>query len=191
MTDSLRHLADHASFRGLTDLRRPELLDSDRHDRSGFDCGEPTLNEWLRQQAGQSQRGDTATTWVIANRGYVVMAYAAIAMTSIDRSAAPKQISKGSPDPVPALLLGRLAADNSCLGEGVGTALLAHVLTTAVELRRKAAFKAVVVVALHERAKRWWERFGFHSFDPEDPSCLELYLRTADIEATLEEIAGS
>jgi predicted N-acetyltransferase YhbS len=175
----------------LTDLRRPERLDTARHDRSRFDCGEPTLDEWLRKKAGQSQRGDTATTWVIADQDYVVVAYAVIAMTSIDRSEAPRDISRGSPDPIPALLLARLAVDQACLSEGIGTALVAHVLTTAVELRTKAAFKAVVVVALHERAKCWWNRFGFESLDSNDPACLDLYLRTADIEATLEAIGGA
>lgn len=170
----------------MTDLRRPEPLDPSRHDRGGFDSGEPALDDWLRRYAGQNRRGDTAATWVIATPEDRVVAYASLAMTAIDRSAAPDLVAKRAPDPVPALLLGRLAVDRSSSGLGVGTALVAHVLATAVELNAKAACRAIVVGALHERARAWWERLGFHPFDPDEPTGTELYLLTSEIEATLE-----
>jgi len=68
---------------------------------------------------------------------------------------------------------------------GVGTALVAHVLATAVELNEKAACRAVVVTAPHARARAWWERLGFHPFHPDDPTDTDLYLLTSEIEATL------
>ena len=169
----------------MTDLRRPTLLDVARHDRAAFDSGEAVLDEWLRRYAGQNRRRDTAATWVIVDADDVVVAYATIAMTGIDRSAAPPSIAKRSPDPVPALLLGRLAVDRRHTGLGIGTALVAHVLATALELNAKAACRAVVVTSMHADARRWWERLGFHSFDPDDGDCLDLYLLTAEIEATL------
>lgn len=169
----------------MTDLRRPEPLDSARHDRSGFDSGEPALDEWLRRYAGQNRRRDTAATWVVATPEGQVVAYASLAMTAIDRSAAPRKVAKQSPDPVPALLLGRLAVDKNFAGLGVGTALVAHVLATAVELNEKAACRAVVVAALDAQARVWWERLGFHTFHPDDPTDTDLYLLTSEIEATL------
>jgi GNAT superfamily N-acetyltransferase len=169
----------------LTKLARPALLDPRRHDRDGFDSGEPVLDEWLRRYAGQNRRRDTAATWVIADAQDVVVAYASISMTGIDRSAAPEIVAKGAPDPVPALLLGRLAVDRRYAGLGIGTTLTAHVLATAVELNEKAACRAVVATALNANAHSWWERLGFHAFDPSDPEQLDLYLLTAEIEATL------
>jgi len=166
----------------LTKLQRPALLDPRRHDRDQFDSGEPVLDEWLRRYAGQNRRRDTAATWVIADAQDVVAAYASISMTGIDRSAAPEIVAKGAPDPIPALLLGRLAVDRRYAGLGIGTTLTAHVLATAVELNEKAACRAVVVTALSTNARSWWERLGFHAFDPEQ---LDLYLLTAEIEATL------
>ena len=71
-------------------------------------------------------------------------------------------------------------------GGPIGTALAAHVLATAVELNEKAACRAVVVIALHQRARTWWERLGFHPFDPDYPDRLDLYLLTSEIEATLK-----
>jgi GNAT superfamily N-acetyltransferase len=169
----------------LTELRRPALLDVARHDRTEFNSGEPALDEWLRRYAGQNRRRDTAATWVIVDAESVVVAYASVAMTGIDRSAAPPSVAKQAPDPVPALLLGRLAVDRRHTGLGVGTTLVGHVLATAVELNAKAACRAVVVAGLNAEARRWWERLGFHAFEPAEEECLDLYLLTAEIEATL------
>ncbi|MHB8491650.1 MAG: GNAT family N-acetyltransferase [Solirubrobacteraceae bacterium] len=169
----------------MTELRHPAPLDPRRHDREQFGSGEPVLDEWLRRYAGQNRRRDTAATWVIADADHVVVAYASVAMTGIDCSAAPEVLAKGAPEPVPALLLGRLAFDRRHQGLGVGTALVAHVLATAVELNEKAACRAVVVTALNTNARTWWERLGFEPFDPEDPEHLDLFLLTSDIEATL------
>jgi GNAT superfamily N-acetyltransferase len=169
----------------LTELHPPAPLDPRRHDRDRFDCGEPALDEWLRRFAGQNRRHDTAATWVIADADDAVVAYASISMTGIDRSAAPEVLAKGAPDPVPALLLGRLAVDRHYANLGIGTSLVAHVLATALELNEKAACRAVVVTALNPHARAWWERLGFHAFDPSDPDQLDLYLLTAEIEATL------
>jgi GNAT superfamily N-acetyltransferase len=165
-----------------TELRRPVPLDVRRHDRGRFDSGSPALDEWLRRYAGQSRRADTAATWVIADLDDVVVAYASLAMTGIDLGAAPPTLGKGSPDPIPALLIGRLAVDRSVAGLGVGTSLVAHVLATAVELNAHAACRAVVVRPLDDRARSWWDRLGF---EPLDGPADERYLLTKDIEATL------
>jgi GNAT superfamily N-acetyltransferase len=170
------------------EFRRPTLLDSSRHDRARFDSGEPVLDEWLRRYAGQNRRRDTAATWAIVDAQDTVVAYASIAMTGIDRSALPSSVARQTPDPVPALLLGRLAVDRHHSGRGVGTALVAHVLATAHELNLKAACRAVVVSATNTEARRWWERLGFHPFDPGDDGCPDLYLLTAEIQSTLHRI---
>ena len=187
MSDSRLRSTGLLSSPGLTELRRPELLDK-RHQRGTFDCGEPLLNEWLQRYAGQNRRGNTAATWIIADADDVVVAYASLSMTGIDRSSASTKFAKQAPSPVPALLLGRLAVDRRYSGLGVGTALVAHVLATAVELNRSAACRAVVVTALSERPRQWWERLGFHLLDPTEPGSLDLYLLASEIEETLREM---
>ena len=168
----------------MTELRRPAPLDTRRHDRSRFECGEPALDEWLRRYARQNRRRDTAATWVIADRDNRVVAYASVAMTGIDRSATPAKLGRHTPDPIPALLLGRLAVDHRHHGRGVGSALVAHVLASAVDLNARAACRAVVVSAINRTARDWWKRLGFHAFDPEDEDCPDLYLLTAEIAET-------
>lgn len=181
--------ADLASSAGLTELRRPEPLDPKRHDRSAFESGSAELDDWLRRYSSQNRKGNTAATWVVADADLVVKAYVSLSMTGIDRSAAPNIVARQAPDPVPALLIGRLAVDASVAGQGVGTALVAHVLATAVHLNEQAACRAVVVTALDGPARTWWERLGFHPFDPDDLESFDLYLLTSEIAATLDSLA--
>lgn len=172
----------------MTELRRPEPLDPKRHDRSAFNSGAPDLDDWLRRYSTQNRRGNTAATWVVTATNSIVVGYVSLAMTGIDRSTAPVLLAKHAPDPVPALLIGRLAVDRSVEGLGIGTALVAHVLATAVDLNRQAACRAVVATALGDAARSWWERLGFHPFDPADPDSFDLYLLTSEIAATLESL---
>lgn len=135
--------------------------------------------------AGQKRRRDTAATWVIADESDVVVAYASVAMTRVDRSAAPGVLAKGALEQIPAMLCGRVAVDGRHANLGVGTSLAAHVLATAVELNERAACRAVFVTALNIRARGWWERFGFRPLDPAGRYQLDLYLPTSELEATL------
>ena len=159
-----------------------------RHDRSRFASGDDALDDWLGRYAGQNRRRDTAATWVIADAADAVVAYATIAMSAIDRSNAPASIARQAPNPVPALLIGRLAVDRAYSGLGVGTALVSHVLATAVELNTKAACRAVVVNSRNASARGWWEHLGFRPFDLADEQSLDLFLLTADIDATLRRL---
>lgn len=172
----------------MIELRRPEPLDPKRHDRSTFDSGAPELDDWLRRYSTQNRKRNTAATWVVADAEAVVRGYVSLAMTGVDRSSAPDSLAKHAPDPVPALLIGRLAVDQSVTGLGIGTMLAAHVLANAVALNEQAACRAVVVSALDDAARSWWERLGFHPFDPADPESFDLYLLTREIAATLESL---
>lgn len=109
-------------------------------------------------------------------------------MTGIDRSTAPDALAKHSPDLVPAFFIGRFTVNRSVSGLGIGTALVAHVVANAVALNEQAACRNVVVTALGSAARSWWERFGFHPFDPDDPDSFDLYLLTTEIAATLESL---
>lgn len=172
----------------MTEYQRPQILDPSRHSRDHFDCGEDELNAWLRRYAGQNRRRNTSATWVVVDAFDNVAAYASVSMTAVTRASAPEILAKHAPDPVPALLLGRLAVDRPHAGGGLGTALVAHVLATAVELNASAACRAVVVTALNERARAWWERLGFSPFEPDDANALDTYLLTTDIAATIERL---
>lgn len=184
----MRRWRGHGSSGGLTELFRPEPLDPKRHDRSTFDSGAPELDDWLRRYSTQNRKRNTAATWVVSDSSSVVRGYVSVAMTGVDRSSAPSALGAHAPDPAPALLIGRLAVDRSVSGLGIGTMLVAHVLANAVALNEQAAFRAVVVTALDDKARSWWERLGFHPFDPVDPESVDLYLLTSEIAATFESL---
>lgn len=166
-------------------FHRPALLDPNKHHRDEFSSGETTLDEWLHRYAGQNRRGNTAAVWVITDEDHNVVCYAALSMTSVDRSASPKPLSRGAPRRVPALLIGRLATDTCAAGLGLGTEMVKHILATAAELNIKAACRAVVVTALNTDAIRWCQRFGFEPFDTDDATNMDLYLLTKDVAETL------
>jgi GNAT superfamily N-acetyltransferase len=90
---------------------------------------------------------------VIADAENAVIAFARLAMTGIDRSAAPDALANGAADPEPALLVGRLAVDRAFAGLGIATALVAYLVATAVELNAAAACRAVVATALNPAAR--------------------------------------
>ena len=167
---------------------RPCLLDLDKHRRDEFDCGDDSLNKWLQRYAGQNRRRNTAATWVVVDDQGTVAAYACVSMTRIDRSASPAHLATGAPTRIPALLIGRLGVDQRVARHGVGTALVVHILQKAVEINACAACRAVVVDALNPDAFRWWQRFGFVPFDPDDEYNLDLYLLTDDIRRTIEAV---
>lgn len=143
----------------------------------------PALDQWLARYAGQNRRSDTAATWVIADEEQQVVGYVSLSMTAIDASAAPVALRRSAPTVIPALLVGRLAVDRRTQGMGVGTALVAHVLSTSVELQHKAAFRAILVDAIDDAALRWWQRFGFVPLGSGDD--YRLYLLSKDVVATL------
>lgn len=167
------------------EFRRPSLLDLDKHQRDEFSCGDASVDEWLQRYAGQNRRRNAAATWVVADDHSRVVAYACVSMTSIERSASPARVAKGAPTRVPALLVGRLTVDQRVASHGLGTSLVLHILTKAVNV--VAACRAVVVDALNPDSYRWWQRFGFA---PDDENNLDLYLLTDDIQRTIEDVVG-
>ena len=118
----------------------------------------------------------------------VVAAYATLSMTGIDRSAAPAKLAKGAPNPVPALLLGRLAVDRRHAGLGLGTALVAHVPRDCRGAQPGARVQGGRGNTLNEAVRQWWHRLGFKSFEPTNPDSLDLYLLASDIETTLRTV---
>src|SRR5271167_444257 len=106
-------------------LSAPQPLTTE-HDVSAFGCGKPTLDHWLKTRALSNQeKGFTAV--LVVHEARRVVGYYGLAPTAVVPSALPRSIRTGQPpDPVPCLLLGQLATDQSCIGKGIGTGLLKH-----------------------------------------------------------------
>jgi hypothetical protein len=105
---------DHASHPAV------EPFDRGRHDRSGFDCGVPSLNDWLTTEAGQFEKRDLARVYVLVTAGeMIVKGYYALSGHTVAYEALPEDQAKGLPRiDVPVVLIGRLAAAQSTQGQG-------------------------------------------------------------------------
>ena len=145
-------------------MPRVELLDSKRHDRAGFACGEPTLEVYLREQAAQHHRDGIATTHVLVDEatparilGYYTLSAAQLLLTELqkaDRSRLPRY-------PVPAVRMGRLAVASSEQGKGYGDSLLAHAVARCLDLRGQLGVRVLLVDALHDKAAAFYRAYGF------------------------------
>lgn len=151
---------------------------SRHHDRERFNCGEPSLDEWLRVYASQFDRRDLARTYVLGEPGDVrVLGYFALANHAINYNELPPQYSRPLPKvDLPTVLLGRLAVDKRLQGQGVGKRLLLEVLSRCERLAAETGILGVEVSALSESAKEFYRSFGFFEL-LDDPSKLLLTMR--------------
>lgn len=168
-------------------LSAVETLDS-THDLTQFDCGKHlSLNDWLKRFAWANQRSDASRTFVV-HRNQVVVGYYSIAAGSIGKSDAPSRIAKGLPNqPIPVVLLGRLAIDRSEQGSGLGSALLRDALLRVARAADSLAIRAVLVHAIDEDAAKFYRRFGFEE-SPTHP--LHLLLLMKNLRHNLSTVGG-
>ena len=144
------------------DLWSIQRLDR-KHDRSKFDCGEPTLNDWLKNRAGQFDRRDLSRTFVATRPDdAVVCGYYAISTHRVQHIDLPAVEAKKLPQlDVPVVLLGRLAVDKSAQGAGLGGLLLVDALRRTVHISEQVGICAVEVEAINAAARQFYLKFGF------------------------------
>lgn len=143
-------------------LSAPEPLASG-HRVDAFDCGEPLLDEWLRKRALGNQASGASRTFVVADRSGRVMGYYALAAGAVAHGTATRSIRRNMPDPVPVLVLGRLAVDRQAQGMKLGAALLQDAVKRAVGVSANAGIRALLVHALSERARQFYLHYGFQA----------------------------
>jgi GNAT superfamily N-acetyltransferase len=158
----------------LPPLGPVELL-TDNHIIDEFDCGEGELNQWLQRSARVAVSAGTAATYVLS-RGQTVVGYYALAMRSIAHDQAPSRLRRGMPDPVPVVLLARLAVARSEQGRQLGGHLLVDALRRCVRGGREFGARAVVVDAINAEAHAFYDHFDFHQLEGR-----RLWRRLSDI----------
>jgi GNAT superfamily N-acetyltransferase len=157
-------------------LRAPETLTLE-HDVSGFNCGEKVLDEWLRKRALANQKSGASRTYVLSI-GKKVIAYYALAVGAVAHNVAPGRVRRNRPDPVPVMVLARLAIDSQHQGRGLGAALLRDAILRTLQAGNIAGIRAILVHAISESARKFYERFGFHAA-PIDPMTLMITVEEA------------
>lgn len=152
-------------------ISAPRKLSSD-HDLSRFDCGEPALDDWLRRRALQNEESGASRAYVVC-MGRKVVGYYALAVGAVAHVVAPGRIRRNMPDPVPAMVLGRLAVDQSAQGQNIGQGLLRDAILRTIQAAVIAGIRAILVHAISERAKQFYLKSGF-SPSPLDPMTLMI-----------------
>lgn len=156
----------------MTSFIGPVLLRPD-HRLGDFDCGDETLNRWLTAKALHNQAEGGSRTWVVTVDDRVV-AYYASSTAVILRAEATQRAARNQPDPVPALLLGRLAVDTKYQGQGLGAALLKHFLLKALEVAQITGVRVLLVHAKNPAAAGFYARYGFEPSPIDDLTMMVL-----------------
>jgi GNAT superfamily N-acetyltransferase len=144
-----------------------------KHDRSAFDCGKPPLNDFLARFVSQYEKRNLARTYVLVREGEVkVLGYYTLASSAIEFDSLPDDVTKKLPEhPIPAILLARLAVDQSLRGQKMGARLLRDCFARCLLLADQIGIHLVKVDAIDDDAAKFYEHFGFTRF-PEQPDQL-------------------
>lgn len=158
-------------------LNAPAPLTAD-HRVADFDCGEASLNDWLKRRALANQSSGTSRTFVAADTDGRVWGYYALAAGAVSHELAVGAVRRNMPDPLPVLVLGRLAVDRQAQGLKLGAGLLQDAVKRACTVARHAGMRALLVHALDARAAAFYAYYGFLA-SPVQPGVLMLRLEAS------------
>lgn len=156
------------------ELTPPEPL-SATHTLTGFACGEPALDDWLLRRALANQLSGASRTFVVLDEDGRVVGYYALAAGGVSHHQATRGVRRNMPDPIPVLVLGRLAVDRNARGRKLGAALLQDAVKRTSGVALNAGVRALLVHALNDRAHAFYLHYGFQP-SPIDPMTLMLRL---------------
>lgn len=140
----------------------PEPLAA-HHVLDGFDCGKPTLNDWLLRHARQAQGGGSARTFVACEDNRAA-GYFSLTVGQVDTLDAPERLRKGMGQyAIPIVILARLAVDKRDHGRGIGTGLLKDAIRRTLLIAEQAGIRALLTHPLDEEAAQFYRRFGFEA----------------------------
>lgn len=161
-------------------IKAPELL-TDEHVLDVFSCGKPELDDWLIKKALKNHKRNKTRVYVVCDDNNKVIGYYAIAMGSVQRESALSSLKRNSPNPIPMVVLARLAVDEGYKGRGIGVGLLKDCVLRSVHAMNVVGGAGILVHALDDEAKAFYKRFGFNE-SPID--AMTLMARVIDIEAS-------
>ena len=129
------------------ELQAPHPLD-EHHSIAGFDCGDDMLNLWLQQRALGNQRSGATRTFVVCHADGAVTAYVALASGAVAVAASPGRFRRNMPDPIPVVVLARLAVCRSVQGQGIARVLLADAFERVLMASAQIGVRGIVVHAV-------------------------------------------
>ncbi|HIA2510706.1 TPA: GNAT family N-acetyltransferase [Escherichia coli] len=140
-------------------ISAPEPLHAG-HVLSSFCCGVDSMNNWLKQRAMKNQITGASRTFVCCDTTKV-MAYYSLASSAVTTNTAPGRFHRNMPDPIPVVVLGRLAVDTSLHGQGIGRALVRDAGLRVIQVAETIGIRGMLVHALSDEAREFYQRVGF------------------------------
>jgi GNAT superfamily N-acetyltransferase len=157
-------------------LQPPEPINLN-HNFGDFNSGYSELDDWLKNRALKNE-GEASRTYVVTI-GQKVIGYYCLATASIIHSEAPGKIKRNMPDPIPLVVIGRLAVDSNWQKQGIGKALLRDAVLRVLQAAEILGIRAILVHAISEKAQEFYENHGFIS-SPINPMILMITLANAN-----------
>lgn len=151
------------------------------HSLGGFDSGVPSLDDWLRRRALLNQASGASRTFVVCDAGQVIAFYA-LAASAVAPDAAPGRFRRNMPDPIPVVVLARLAITRDHQGRGLGRALFQDAANRVIHAADAIGIRGLLVHAISEEARAFYVRLGL---DPSPLETMTLMTTVADLKATL------
>lgn len=161
-------------------LQAPQPLSAD-HVLDGFDSGVLSLDDWLRRRALQNQASGASRTFVVCDASQVV-AYYALAASAVAPDAAPGRFRRNMPDPIPVVVLARLAIARDRQSQGLGRALFQDAAKRVVQAVDTIGIRGLLVHAISDEAKSFYMRLGL---DPSPLDPMTLMTTVADLKSAL------
>src|SRR5438046_955407 len=133
---------------GADEIGAPEHL-TPQHDVEAFDSGVAALDDWLRRYALANEQTGGSRTYVVCAGGRVV-GYYALATGAVAHASATGRVRRNMPDPIPVMVLGRLAVDRGIQGRGLGEGLLRDAILRTIQATEVAGIRAILVHAISD-----------------------------------------
>lgn len=160
----------------LRKLRPPEKLNS-QHRIEGFESGNGNLDDWLKRRALKNEVEGASRTYILYAED-IVVGYYCLASGAIPQISATGKVRRNMPDPIPVMVIGRLAVDIHWQDRGLGRALLKDAILRTLQAAEIGGIRAILVHAISEDAKRFYERCGFTP-SPLEPMMLMITVKDA------------
>lgn len=157
-------------------LSPPEKLNSS-HQIDSFNSDNNELNEWLKRRALKNELEGASRTYVVC-ADKVVIAYYCLANGALAPTTATGRVRRNMPDPIPVIVIGKLAVERHWQGKGIGRALLRDAILRTLQAAEIAGIRAILVHAISEEAKQFYENCGFTA-SPIDPMTLMVTINDA------------
>lgn len=157
-------------------LSAPQSLSSVHH-LERFDCSQANLNDWLIRRALKNE-GSASRTFVVCDENQHVVGYYCLSAGQVEHQYSTGSIRRNMPDPIPVMVLGRLAVDRQWQNNGVGKGLLKDAVLRTIQVSQDIGVRALLVHALSDEAKKFYSRCGFHE-SPTNQMTLMISLTEA------------